>query len=53
MAPPEIICNFVQNIALLSDQLRVEKRAALKGPVSQHPLGETMNRVNGSRVEIL
>ena len=53
MPAPEIISNLVQNIALIRDELRIEKRAAFKCPISQHPLSETMDRVNGSTVETL
>ena len=53
MPPPEIIGDLVQNIVLIRDELRIEKRAALKRPISQHPLSEAMDSVNGSAVETL
>ena len=53
MPPPEIISDLVQNIALIRDELRIEKRAALKCPISQHPVSEAMDSVNRSAVETL
>ena len=53
MPSPEIIGDLVQNIALIRDELRIEKRPALKRSVSQHPLSEAMDSVNGSTVETL
>src|ERR1700726_230554 len=47
MPAPEIISNLMQNIALIHDELRIEKRAAFKCPIPQRPLSKSMDRVNG------
>jgi len=53
MEAPEIVRDFVQDVALLCDEFRIEKSAAFKRPISQHPLSETMNRINGSTIKTL
>ena len=53
VAPPEIISDLVQKVALIHEEFRIEKFPALKCPISQHPLREAMDSVNGSAVETL